>query len=185
MSRRRWVAALAVAVLVFAEFSNRSGVHAFDLPQHERVTRAVLEPYRATINGRERAFTEDAIKEIVKNNWAVDDPPTYAWKNPPGHFTNESFVASSQNLVTLKGQILDLLRRPQPEGKAARIALGRAFHGIQDFYSHSNWVEMGREHIETRFGNTTIEPRVDSLRACPTDPSVLGPNGGGGTIGNI
>jgi hypothetical protein len=44
----------------------------------------VLEPYRGTLNGRERAFTEDAIKEIVKTNWAVDDPPSDAWKNPPG-----------------------------------------------------------------------------------------------------
>jgi hypothetical protein len=71
MNLRRWVAALAVAVLVFAEFSNRAGVHAFDLPQHERVTRAVLEPYRATINGRERAFTEDAIKELEGSTYVM------------------------------------------------------------------------------------------------------------------
>lgn len=39
----------------------------------------------------------------------------------------------------------------------ARELLGQLFHTLQDFYSHSNWVEMGKTDINELIGfNETI-----------------------------
>lgn len=39
----------------------------------------------------------------------------------------------------------------------AREILGQSFHTLQDFYSHSNWVEMGRTDVNELIGfNETI-----------------------------
>src|SRR5207342_2817370 len=61
-----------------------------------------------------------------------------------------------------------------------RVMLGQALHGVQDFYAHSNWVELGRSGIESSFGRSLLSDPLTTLRACPSDPSTLGPNGGGG-----
>lgn len=39
----------------------------------------------------------------------------------------------------------------------ARELLGQLFHTLQDFYSHSNWIEMGKTDINELIGfNETI-----------------------------
>lgn len=39
----------------------------------------------------------------------------------------------------------------------ARELLGQLFHTLQDFYSHSNWIEMGRTDVNELIGfNETI-----------------------------
>lgn len=35
----------------------------------------------------------------------------------------------------------------------ARKALGRAFHTLQDFYSHSNWIELGHASVHPEIGS--------------------------------
>ena len=55
------------------------------------------------------------------------------------HFDDESFRGGQLRLQKIKGQISSCMSASNLEG--ARRALGEAFHTIQDFYSHSNWVE--------------------------------------------
>jgi hypothetical protein len=44
------------------------------------------------------------------------------------------------------------------EYKTARKYSGQILHTIQDFYSHSNWVEMGNTiEINTEIGTTEFE----------------------------
>jgi hypothetical protein len=108
-------------------------------------------------------------------------PASAAYKHPERHFTNEAFTESAQNLSDLKQEMYAQLRKPRPDGRAARKALGRALHGVQDFYSHSNWVELGYGAPNENLATPSSMQRKDpGLRACPVDPGTLGPNGGGG-----
>ncbi len=78
------------------------------------------------------------------------------FKYPYKHFSDEQIKEGSDWLITLKNQILDQLKLVTQKNEAdqsingaglkARQYLGQALHAIQDFYAHSNWIELG--HIE-------------------------------------
>jgi hypothetical protein len=76
------------------------------------------------------------------------------WQPGYEHFDNESFLDASDLVFETKGRIREFLRRGNFVG--ARKALGRALHAIQDFYSHTNYVELGYRFpdIESRLGES-------------------------------
>ncbi|SEN08569.1 Heterokaryon incompatibility protein Het-C [Stigmatella aurantiaca] len=81
---------------------------------------------------------KQASQEVSKANAEVDDDQTNGFK----HFDGESFTAGKQRLVTLFEGVRESLRAE--DATAARRQLGQALHTLQDFYSHSNWIESGR-----------------------------------------
>jgi len=80
---------------------------------------------------------EKAIDKIAEANAAVDDDQETAAK----HFDGESFPEGQARIIALRESVIDALRKNDAEG--ARRALGSALHTIQDFYSHTNWFELG------------------------------------------
>src|SRR5262245_24283042 len=78
-----------------------------------------------------------AIEQIGDANAEVDDDQTTSAK----HFDGESFPEGQARLVTLLNEVITALGNDNAEG--ARSKLGQALHTLQDFYSHSNWVELG------------------------------------------
>uniref|UniRef100_A0A3B5LXW9 Uncharacterized protein n=1 Tax=Xiphophorus couchianus TaxID=32473 RepID=A0A3B5LXW9_9TELE len=60
---------------------------------------------------------------------------------PPHHFNSEAFL-EGRGLIT-EGVAAIKANIRKENFKAARETLGRVLHTIQDFYSHSNWVELG------------------------------------------
>lgn len=62
----------------------------------------------------------------------------------------------------------------------AWTALGQALHSLQDFYSHSNWVEMGSTDINTRLGEEELDNPSPDTQPCAGDPGVLDLAGDGG-----
>ncbi|SEU37177.1 vWA domain-containing protein [Stigmatella erecta] len=81
---------------------------------------------------------KQASEEVWKANAEVDDDQTNGFK----HFDGESFAAGKQRLVALFEGVRQSLRAE--DATAARRQLGQALHTLQDFYSHSNWIESGR-----------------------------------------
>lgn len=78
-----------------------------------------------------------AMEEWTKANAAVDnDQETSAL-----HFDGENFEGGQERLTVFSDTTVRLLERDNPKG--ARALLGGALHTVQDFYSHSNWVELG------------------------------------------
>ncbi|XP_026795889.3 von Willebrand factor A domain-containing protein 7-like [Pangasianodon hypophthalmus] len=79
-----------------------------------------------------------SIDKINKHNAWVDirHPFTGSY-----HFDNEEFL-SGRDLIT-KGVSAVKYSVKQQSYQAARDALGKILHTLQDFYSHSNWIEMG------------------------------------------
>jgi hypothetical protein len=81
-----------------------------------------------------------ALEDIIEADAAVDDDQVTSAK----HFDGENAVAAQDLIALERKQIITALQKtPVNSVGAARQNLGMALHTIQDFYSHSNWVEMG------------------------------------------
>uniref|UniRef100_A0AAZ3R5M4 VWA7 N-terminal domain-containing protein n=1 Tax=Oncorhynchus tshawytscha TaxID=74940 RepID=A0AAZ3R5M4_ONCTS len=65
----------------------------------------------------------------------------YNVNSPAHHFNSEAF-AEGRRLIT--DGVASIKANVQRENfQAARETLGRVLHTLQDFYSHSNWVDLG------------------------------------------
>ncbi len=92
-------------------------------------------------------FSEDAIGEVTSSNKGTDIREFFV---SHAHFDNETFLRSNNRIIRFKEHIITEIIKPsastENEGKAARKTLGRAIHTLQDYYSHSNWVERNIEN---------------------------------------
>ncbi|XP_008406129.1 von Willebrand factor A domain-containing protein 7 isoform X2 [Poecilia reticulata] len=79
-----------------------------------------------------------ALQEIYTQNGLVDRDLV---NSPPHHFNSEAFL-EGRGLIT-EGVVAIKANIQKENFKAARETLGRVLHTVQDFYSHSNWVELG------------------------------------------
>lgn len=79
-----------------------------------------------------------AAREIAQANANVD---LFEALTDEAHFDNESFVASQNRLIQMLANVREALANSDVH--LARKSLGKALHALQDFYSHSNWVELG------------------------------------------
>lgn len=83
---------------------------------------------------------QNAIAEMQNSNAEVNSAPL---KNvAAAHFNGEQFKEGSRRLLELKSAVVaSLLEGVKFEH--ARQLVGQYLHTLQDFYSHSNWVELG------------------------------------------
>jgi hypothetical protein len=81
---------------------------------------------------------------------------------PYAHFDGETFQQSNERVIKFQRDIFDTLAAKQY--KEARQLIGEILHTIQDFYSHSNWVEMGNQAINLDIGKESLAqlPQVSS-----------------------
>jgi hypothetical protein len=63
------------------------------------------------------------------------------------HFDNCRFKESSSNINKLYRQIITELNSDAPDEDAIYEAFGHILHTSQDFYAHSNWIELGNDSI--------------------------------------
>jgi von Willebrand factor type D domain/Heterokaryon incompatibility protein Het-C len=152
-------------------------------------------------DGKPLGFTSEAIEEIYQGNRGVDLKPgsdiftSEDFDVPENHFDNELFERGSTRLQRLKQGVVDALRAVKPTedcncspnsdnnadaeaGKAARKLLGQALHSLQDFYAHTNWVELGFRgaEIDTRLGRSIVpNPPAGFTPAQSGDPGTLNP----------
>jgi FG-GAP-like repeat len=154
-----------------------------DFPVHQQITRKALEQISAMVEGKNRGFSKRAVEQIIGDNTTVDHvSPAYFF--PERHFTSEQFTASSSRLITIRERINQLVTLDRPRSNPARTELGIALHGLQDFYSHSNYVQLslsrGNFDFDRRLGHRVIpNPSYLNFRPCDQNPNFLGPNDGG------
>jgi von Willebrand factor A domain-containing protein 7 len=116
-----------------------------------------------------------ARDEIADANAKVDITDKH---NAPSHFDGESFQDGQDRLVSLRDSVKKALLAG--DGSGARQFLGQALHTVQDFYSHSNWIEMGNSDINNdilglRTGNVIPRPPTTSVTCTNCiDPIPLG-----------
>ncbi|XP_027017087.2 von Willebrand factor A domain-containing protein 7 isoform X1 [Tachysurus fulvidraco] len=87
-----------------------------------------------------RAFWK-SVSEVVSANAEMDFLSSTR-SDPVYHFDSEKVEESTAMLRDFWKQAVLLTQKKDYQG--ARYILGQVLHGLQDFYSHSNWVEMGQ-----------------------------------------
>ncbi|XP_060942356.1 von Willebrand factor A domain-containing protein 7-like [Limanda limanda] len=188
-----WLAALCLVLL-------QTGAHAFridggDSLNHQEITESAileitLDVCRAVVQAAGKKFTPpippytaesvaracDASKssksfsqtiEFIqdKNVW-IDFRYLFSARH---HFDNEEFT-KGKKLIT-SGLSAVKANNKRQNFEAARKTLGRLLHSLQDFYSHSNWVEMGETNPNSKLikpgslGKTAAKSRA-TCRSC-------------------
>ncbi len=127
--RTFWLAAaLGGAALIAAIVADTRPASAFGGDIHERITRNAF-PF----------MTGGVLGTIVAGNLDEDegDEADLAER----HANNCRFRDSAAYINMRYRQVVDALREPQANdpNRAARL-FGHILHGLQDFYSHSNWI---------------------------------------------
>ena len=82
----------------------------------------------------------NALNEIQSANVEVDSFPLNS--SAAAHFDGEQFKQGTKRLVRLRQELLTSLLQGDKLQHARNLA-GSALHTLQDFYSHSNWIELG------------------------------------------
>jgi von Willebrand factor type D domain len=144
---------------------------------HLGITERGLRELEVPVDGTQLRFTEKAIREINKANEDTDGHVGEDFhekqRHSEYHFDNENLQGGSKRLIDLKLKIIEELQQSSPNGAGARQALGEALHTLQDFYSHSNWVELKKPNIDNRLGRAVISNPVEGFKPCPNSPSKL------------
>ena len=90
---------------------------------------------------------------------------------PYAHFDAEKFKESNRRVIELMTKINVSIAKG--EYMIAKIQIPMVLHTIQDFYSHSNWVESGNTKINAAIGSEEFD---NQLAASPTDPDTCNNN---------
>uniref|UniRef100_A0A673JA71 von Willebrand factor A domain containing 7 n=1 Tax=Sinocyclocheilus rhinocerous TaxID=307959 RepID=A0A673JA71_9TELE len=85
-----------------------------------------------------------AVGEVASANAEMDFLSSTC-SDPVYHFDSERVEGATQMLREFWGRTVLLTQAKEYQG--ARRSLGQLFHSLQDFYSHSNWVEMGQQAV--------------------------------------
>lgn len=138
---------------------------------HEDLTASILNSTIRVVDSEELQFSEKAIIEIRKANSRTDYRyPFTAYR----HFDGESFSSASSHLINMKNNAISHITNSTPNGEAARKAFGTALHTLQDFYAHSNWIEIGNtSNINESLGETVMSNPSSTTAFCPDSPEVL------------
>jgi len=162
---RRRLALLVAGVLV------ASPAQAFKPGIHEDISEAAIRPISRTVDGENLKFRDKAIIQIRKANSGTDLSTDFfrSFK----HFDSELFAAATQRLIDLRTSAVSKITPTTPNGRGAREDLGTALHTIQDFYSHSNWIEIGSSGVNSALGRSTMANPPAATAFCPGNPERL------------
>ncbi|CAF2153694.1 unnamed protein product [Rotaria magnacalcarata] len=96
------------------------------------------------------------VDSMITENALVDfDYSTR--KVAAAHYDNEAFINASRRILQFRERIINNINNISQDLSNARDLLGQLLHTLQDFYSHSNWIEMGKTDINKFIGfNETI-----------------------------
>lgn len=116
-----------------------------------------------TQNALEASFSERALKTIIKTNvW--QDRPRNQFGHDYIHFDGSAFEAGYAYIATQKQAIIKFIQSGKV--KAAQKAFGRITHTWQDFYSHSNYIQLWLKS-HPKAGPDEIEPADSTILASP------------------
>ena len=151
---------------------------AFILDNHRHILMETL--YRGTLHYGDAtvSFSLDAVQDIDTEQGALDRVDALVG-DPVWHFDEEKLQESNAKAIELRASAIERLKKGHPDAgdiKAARAAIGKGLHVIQDFYAHSNWVEMGKTDINPDLGIRALkDPLADSsTRVCDNGAYLAG-----------
>ena len=152
-------------------------MNAFKPDIHEAITQEACEAIKHPIDGTTYEFEGDKpILEIRTANKESDSLGGDFWDESV-HFDNEGLALCSTRLKNLKAAAINALTGgDNPDGALARRFTGQALHTLQDFYAHSNWVNLidfgFRNGINDALGRSVMTNPSEDIEFCPDDPPV-------------
>lgn len=132
----------------------------------------------AYYGSRQRSRTStfrEAIEEIARANANVDIGREK--NDAASHFDSEQFQAGQNRLVEIRQNIVTQIMSSNFE--LARTETGRLLHTLQDFYSHSNWIENDNISPYQVLGQPNERPRniagktTQTCRDCDEDKTTF------------
>lgn len=163
---------VARSLIVVALFTGSSSGFVSGNSGHRGITSAALRCITIFSSGDTLRFSDEMIEEIVRANERTDSILRQAM--PWLHFDNDAFEKGSQRLLDLRLRIGLAIQDSAYQPELVPALLGTALHTIQDYYSHSNWVELGNRTIDSRLGRSVFQGLPSGEEPCPDDPSELG-----------
>ncbi len=152
-------------------FSSINCISIYDC-HHEGITEEALTSITTENEGEVFNFSKRAIREIKENNSFVDT--SHSFFSEVHHCDNELIAQCSKNITTANQEIIKLIKiKTKKSAKRARQMLGRALHALQDFYSHSNWVDLGNTSISTELVKGNIVTLKADEETCMSDLTTL------------
>jgi len=109
-----------------------------------------------TINALGTRLSTRALQTVVKANLGQDNLPGLIF-HPEFHFDNNQFDEGNAHLMQQRQLVMHTL---EEDARSAWNAFGRMTHTLQDFYAHSNYVELWVEHHER--DGFTLDARKES-----------------------
>jgi hypothetical protein len=122
---------------------------------HIEMTREALSP----------EFTPAALAQVITANLG-QDALYYQIARDHFHFDNNAFKAGYTYIQTCRQNAIAAIQ--SGDAPLARAEFGRLTHTVQDFYAHTNYVALWREH-HPEAAPEQIDPLLDS---CLTDPRL-------------
>ena len=124
---------------------------------------------KAYYGKKQRSIRKNLEKAIgaIKDGNANVDLKSAEESLAEAHFDSEQFQTGQNRLVMLRENVVSSIKMKNFD--MARRDTGRMLHTLQDFYSHSNWVENGNSDIYRVLGrkNQRPDPVADvSLQTC-------------------
>jgi len=116
---------------------------------HKSITRKALNEH----------FNSGALEEILAANIKQDDLLTGQIGHDEYHFDNNAFAESRSYIEEQRGVIYSALQGNNPP--AAWTAFGRLTHTAQDFYAHTNYVDLWLARFSG--GRPPSPPEIDPL----------------------
>ncbi|HNB52428.1 MAG TPA: hypothetical protein PK530_10815 [Anaerolineales bacterium] len=113
-------------------------------------------------------FAPEALETIIQANLHQDDLKYLLGAYPHYHFDDNEFARAYAYLDEQRQLILETLTQRRPISLAWE-ALGKIAHTLQDFYAHTNYVQLWRDQFPpSSWPNPeTIEPLIPELIAHP------------------
>lgn len=144
---------------------------------HDAITFEALASMSHTVSGQTVRFSPAAILEIIDSNIQTDHSISFLF--PERHFDNDQLSNGNGFIGRELNDIVAVLKSTPPDGKKARSSLGAALHAIQDFFAHSNWVELneiGTNLPSPAFGAINLPDPTASDQICEANKSTPRPS---------
>ena len=111
---------------------------------------------------------EKAIEQINKGNAGTD---LVAFFSDEPHFTGDRLAGGQARLQALFNNMKSALEANKLD--EARWGLGTSLHAIQDFYSHSNWIESGHFSMNPNVANFSSTGDLLASAAFPNEVTCV------------
>jgi von Willebrand factor A domain-containing protein 7 len=142
---------------------------------HVGIVREAVTPItRTSSTGETLRFSARAMEQIRDATAGVDEVFSARGELsvPNAHCDDELMPACSQRIISIKNAVIANLAGGSPDGAAGRAQVGRALHTLQDFYSHSNWVNApgpGNAGHNPALGRSVIGALPVGVQTCVDD----------------